>query len=47
MVAGVAAGDEAVRTFRIERRPPDGLAYAAAVAERHGLTYDAIRARLR
>ncbi|WP_280276810.1 MutS-related protein [Nocardia wallacei] len=47
MVAGVAAGDEAVRTFRIERRPPDGLAYAAAVAERHGLTYDAIRARVR
>lgn len=47
MVAGVAAGDEAVRTFRIERRPPDGLAYAAAVAERHGMTYDAIRARVR
>ncbi|WP_169812615.1 MutS-related protein [Nocardia acidivorans] len=47
MVAGVETADDPVRTFRIERRAPDGLAYAAAVAQRHGLTYDEIRARLR
>ncbi|WP_433598132.1 MutS-related protein [Nocardia sp. CA-135953] len=47
MVAGVEPGDDALRTFRIARRPPDGLAHAAVVAQRHGLTYDAIRARVR
>ncbi|MFB7716186.1 MULTISPECIES: DNA mismatch repair protein MutS [unclassified Nocardia] len=47
MVAGVESGDDPVRTFRIERRLPDGLAYAAAVAQRHGLTYHEIRARIR
>lgn len=47
MVAGVDSDADATRTFRIERRPPDGLAYAAAVAHRHGLTYDAIRERVR
>ncbi|GAA5051312.1 MutS-related protein [Nocardia callitridis] len=47
MVAGVDSADDAIRTFRVERRLPDGLAHAAVVAERHGLTYDAIRARVR
>ncbi|WP_067821184.1 MutS-related protein [Nocardia inohanensis] len=47
MVAGVESDADTTRTFRIERRPPDGLAYATAVAQRHGLTYDAIRERVR
>ncbi|MBL1073726.1 DNA mismatch repair protein MutS [Nocardia sp. 2] len=47
MVAGVATPDDPVRTFRLERRPPDGLAYAAMLTHRHGLTYDAIRERIR
>jgi hypothetical protein len=34
------------RSFRFERRPADGLAHARAVAERHGLGYDAVRARV-
>jgi len=34
------------RTFRFVRRPADGLAHARAVAERHGLGYDAVRARV-
>ena len=34
------------RTYRFERRPADGLAFAHAVAERHGLGYGAIRRRL-
>ncbi|MRH87672.1 DNA mismatch repair protein MutS [Nocardia sp. SYP-A9097] len=47
MVAVVSSGDDPARTFRIERRAPDGLAYAATVAQRHGLTYNEIRARVR
>jgi DNA mismatch repair protein MutS len=33
-------------TFRMERRPPDPLAHARAVADVHGLGYDAVRARV-
>jgi DNA mismatch repair protein MutS len=45
LVATVDPDDPALRTFRVERRPADGRAHAAALAERHGLTYAAIRAR--
>ena len=45
MVATVAADDPTVRTFRVVRRPPDGLAHAVALADRYGLTYEAIQAR--
>jgi len=33
-------------TFRFERRPPDPLAHARAVADVYGLGYDAVRARI-
>jgi len=47
MVAGVRADDPTRRTFRVVRRPPDGLAHAVALAERYGLTYDALVDRVR
>lgn len=34
------------RTFRLERRPADGRAYAAAVAAVHRLTYEQVRERV-
>jgi hypothetical protein len=42
----VDPGHPATRTFRVVRRPADGLAYAAAIAATYGLTHDAIRRRL-
>ncbi len=42
----VDPGDPTRPTFRLERRPPDPLAHARAVADAHGLGYDAIRARV-
>jgi DNA mismatch repair protein MutS len=46
MVGEVAADDPTRRTFTFTRRPADGFAYAAALATKHGLTYDILRQRI-
>lgn len=46
MVAAVEPADPSKRTFRIERRPADGRAYAWALAEKYGLSYESARKRL-
>ncbi len=46
MVGTVDPVDPAIRTFRIVRRPADGMAYAVAIAQKHGLTREQIRKRI-
>lgn len=46
MVATVPAGDPAGRTYQIVRKPADGRAYAAAIAQKYGLTFTQVKERI-
>lgn len=47
LVSMVVPENPALRTYKIVRKPADGCLYAISLAERHRLTYDCLKERLK
>ena len=46
MMSTVVAENPVERTFKIVRKPADGLSFAICIAEKHNLTYSKIKERI-
>jgi DNA mismatch repair ATPase MutS len=47
MVAMVDSENPSLRTYKIVRKPADGIAYAISIAEKYQLTYECLKERIK